>query len=147
MSVPFVCTVDKQADRHGTHTLGHCHTEGTNSQTYRGTLDHCQLYIQRTQTTTERGGTQWGTLGLSTVHSEGTDNQTDGTHWGTVNCTLRGQTTTQTDKGHTWWGTLGHWSTVNCTYRGHRQPDRQGAHIVGHTGALSTVHTEGTDNH
>ena len=28
--------------------------------------------------------------------------------------------------------------------RGHKQPDRQGPHIVGHTGALSIVQTEGT---
>ena len=30
--------------------------------------------------------------------------------------------------------------------RGHKHPDRQGTHTVGHTGALSTVHTECTGN-
>ena len=39
-------------------------------------------------------------------------------------------------------GAATHWGT----YRGHRQPDRRGAHRVGHTGALSMVHTEGIDN-
>ena len=31
-------------------------------------------------------------------------------------------------------------------HRGHQQPDRQEAHTVGHSGALSTVHIEGADN-
>ena len=46
LSVPSLCTVDKEPGRHGAHTVGHW-----------GTV------IQRVQTTTQTGGTQWGTLG------------------------------------------------------------------------------------
>ena len=75
-------------------------------------------------------GIEWGTLRQSTVHTEGTDSQTD--------------------RGHSQWG------TVHSSYRGHWQPATVGVgwrlgtynqtHRVGHTGTLSTVHTEGTDN-
>ena len=48
---------------------------------------------------------------------------------GTVHCTHRG-----------------HWQPLGRGEVGHRQPDRQGAYTVGHIRALSTVHTEDTDN-
>ena len=50
---------------------------GTTNQSDRGSTEGpCQLYIQRTQTTSETA--PWlGTMGQSTVHSEGTANQKD----------------------------------------------------------------------
>ena len=62
------------------------------------------------------------TVEQSTVHTEGTDNQTWGTS-GAVNCTYRGHR--QPDRRNT----VGHSGAINCTYRGHRQPDR--GHTVG----------------
>ena len=48
--------------------LRHCLTEGIDNQTDKGhTVGHCQLHIQRVQTTNQT----WG-------------------HWGTVYCTYRG---------------------------------------------------------
>ena len=82
---------------------GRLGTDGIDTQTDRehthwGTLGHCQLYIQRAQTTSQTGGTQWSTVNL---HLEGKDNQSF--------------------KGHTVW----HTGAVNCAFRGHRQPVRQ----------------------
>ena len=126
---------DKQSDRG--HMVGHTgawstvHTEGTDNKSDRGTLWHCLQYIHRALAT-RRG---WGR-----VVTEGTYNQTDRGHtqWDTLGyCHLniqRAQTTSQTGGRQ--------WGTINCTYRGHRQPVRQGAD----SGALPTVHTEGTDN-
>ena len=94
------------------------HTEGTDNQTYRG-------------------HTEWGTVGKSTVHIEGTANQTDKGHtqWGTLeHCQLyiqRAQTTRPTGGTH---------SGAHCTYIAH-SPVRQES-----TGALSTVHAEGTED-
>ena len=143
---------DNQSVRvHTVGTLGQSavHSEGTDNQTGRGhtlcdTLGHCQLYIQRAQTTSQTGGTQWGTViqraqatsqsgaqsgALSTVHTEGTYSQSDrGTqwvHWGLVYCTFRGHRQPVSEGAHS-----GHTGAVSCTFRGHRQPDRQGAHIV-----------------
>ena len=54
--------------------LSTVHREGIDNQSDRGhTVGHCQLYIQRAQTTSQTGDTQWGTVGQSTVHSDGTD--------------------------------------------------------------------------
>ena len=110
---------------------------GTDNQTTRRTgCTHSGAHwgtanctYKRAQTTSQTGATQCGsegmdnqsvkgTLGQSTVHTEGTDNHTD-----------RG-----TEKG-------AHWGTANSTYRGYRQPVKQGP-----TGPLSTVHTDGTGN-
>ena len=65
---------------------------------------------------------------ISTVHTEGTGSQSDGTHWDTIYCTYRGHC--QPAGEVSWLGTED------------RQPDRQGSHTMGHTGELSTVHTE-----
>ena len=95
-------TEDTDTESTGNHPTG-----GGWAQTTRQgerIVGHCQLYIQRAQTTSQTGGTHWGTLGQSTVHSEGTGNQSN--------------------RGHT--------GTDNCTYRGHRQPVRQGDHSRAH---------------
>ena len=76
---------------------------------------------------------------LSTVYTEGNGNQPEEGRLGTEG------TDNQTERRYTQWGTLyrGHRQPVCalCIYRGHRQPVRQGP-----TGALSTLHIEGTDN-
>ena len=105
----------RQPNRQGAHTVEHT-----------GTLGHCQLYIQRAQSTR-----QGPTGALNSVCTEGTGNQPGGCGWG------RGWAQrAQTDRGHTQWGTLGN---VNYECRGHRQSVRQGP-----AGTLSSVYTEGT---
>ena len=158
--VPSVCTVDKQADRCGTHTVGHWGTviqrAQTTSQsgahsgahwgivncTYRG---HIQPDIHGAHTVGHIGAVNCTYIGhstvrqeptgaLSIVHAEGTDDKLVDGGGGTED------TDNQTDSGHT--GAL---LTVH-TEDTDNQTDKE-AHIVGHTGALSTVDTESTNNH
>ena len=106
---------------------------------------YCSLYIQRALATSRSGVAEWAQTtrqtgcthsgahwALPTVNIEGTDNQSDRGH--TVRFRGHGQPISQEHR-------VGHTGAVNCTYRGHIQPYRQG-----HTKALPTVHTEGTDN-
>ena len=93
----------RQPDKKGAHTVGHTgalptvHTERTDNQSDKGhKVGHCQLYIQRTQTTSMQ------------EHTVG--------HTGAINCTYRGHT--QPDMEYS----VGHTGTVNCTFRRQRQP-------------------------
>ena len=87
-------------------------TEDTDNQSDRSSLGQSTVHTEGTgnhptgggwaQTTRQTGGTHSGAV--STVRTEGTDNQSDRSY------------------------PLGHTGAVNCTFRGHRQPVRQGAH-------------------
>ena len=73
------------------------HTEGTDNQSDGGTLGHCQLCIQRAQTTRQGVHPVGHTGALSTVHTEGIDNQPD---WGTLgHCLLYIQKALATSRG------------------------------------------------
>ena len=50
----------KKTRQTGALTVGHTGALPTN-QSNRGPLGHCLLYLQRAQTTSQTGGTQWGT--------------------------------------------------------------------------------------
>ena len=82
----------------------------TGNQTDKGahTVGHCQLYIQRAQTTNQTGA-HWGTVYMSTVHTEGTDNQP-----GWREAERREHRQPDNQGAHT--------DTVNCIYKGDRQP-------------------------
>ena len=74
----------------------------------RNTVGHAGAgnYIQRVQLTTQTGRA----VGQSTVHTEGTDNQSD-----------RGK-----EQSRAQWA-------VNCTFRGQILTSQTGGHTVGHT--------------
>ena len=55
----------RQPNRQGEHIVGHT-----------GVLEHCHLYIEGTDSQSDRGHT----VGQSNVHSEGTDNQSERGH-------------------------------------------------------------------
>ena len=94
------------------------------------TAGYYELYIESAQITSQSGAYS-------------------GAHWGNQLYVQRAQTTSQTGA---------HWAKYTCTLYIHRTleniwgwglaTDNQtgGTHSEAHTGALSTVHTEGTDN-
>ena len=143
-------------------TLGQSavHTEGTDNESNRGPLGHCLLYIQRAQATRPTGvthsGAHWGTVNCTyRGHSQPVSEETP---YQKPSLTVRRHPHRFNVRRHPHNVRSHHTVPVNihralatrwgrgAGYRWHRQPDRQGAHIVGHTGELSTVHAEGSDN-
>ena len=93
------------------------HTKGTDNHSNRDTMGRCLLYIQRalatshlgtegTDNQTGKGRTKWGAHSgaLSTVHNEGTDNQSDRCTLG--HCLLNIQRELATSQTGEHWGTV-----------------------------------------
>ena len=60
LCAPYLQLTDMGHTQWGTGALSTVHTEGTYNPSDRGPLGHCLLYIQRTLTTRQTGGTQSG---------------------------------------------------------------------------------------
>ena len=130
------------------------------AHTVRHTVGHCQLYIQRAQTTSQTGA-HWGTVyctyrvAVATSWGGGGWAETNrhtgahsGSYWGILLCqqpsnTYVRQAPTRAHLGTVYCIYRGHWKPANegkAGYRGHyRQPDRQEAHTMGLTGAVYGV--------
>ena len=146
LSVPSQCTVDRVllCAPCLTGCLCPLYIQLTGNQTdggHTGALGHCQLYIQRAQTTSQTGAL-WGTVYCK--HRG---------HWqpaGLGACwAQRAQTTRQGDthSGNTE-NTEGTYNPSNRDPLGHCLTEALTTRPTGgiHSRALSTVHSEGTDN-